>query len=98
MVRAIGEQFGEFRIAPNFQVHVLSSLFFRHKTAFIIGRVLNGDRSLLVIPIVHGPSGGLALDAVLLDKEQVLILFSFSHSYFLVDGDPVGLRHLSCVT
>ncbi len=86
VVRAIGEQFGEFRIAPNFQVHVLSSLFFRHKTAFIIGRVLNGDRSYpLVIPIVHGPSGGLALDAVLLDKEQVLILFSFSHSYFLVD-------------
>ena len=80
-------------------VHVLSSLFFRHKTAFIIGRVLNGDRSYpLVIPIVHGPSGGLALDAVLLDKEQVLILFSFSHSYFWSTWRSRRPTSPSCVT
>lgn len=86
VVRAVTEHLGDFRIAPNFQVHVLSSLFFRNKTAFIIGRILNGDHSYpLAIPIVHAPSGKLALDAVLMRMEQLLILFSFAHAYFMVD-------------
>ncbi|MBF6992679.1 MULTISPECIES: bifunctional isocitrate dehydrogenase kinase/phosphatase [Cupriavidus] len=86
VVRAVGEHFGDFRTAPNFQIHTLSSLFYRNKSAFIIGRILNGDRTFpLAIPIVHGPSGKLVLDSVLLKKEQLLILFSFTHSYFMVD-------------
>ncbi|SOY39758.1 Isocitrate dehydrogenase kinase/phosphatase [Cupriavidus taiwanensis] len=86
VVRAVGEHFGDLRIAPNFQIHTLSSLFFRNKAAFIIGRILNGDRTFpLAIPILHGPSGKLVLDTVLLKKEQLLILFSFTHSYFMVD-------------
>ncbi|SPA36451.1 isocitrate dehydrogenase kinase/phosphatase [Cupriavidus taiwanensis] len=86
VVRAVGEHFGDFRIAPNFQIHTLSSLFFRNKAAFIIGRIVNGDRTFpLAIPILHGPSGKLVLDTVLLKKEQLLILFSFTHSYFMVD-------------
>lgn len=86
VLRAIDEHFGEFRIAPNFQVHTLSSLFFRNKSAFIIGRVLNGDQTYpMVIPIIHGPSGKLVLDTVLLRQSQLLILFSFAHAYFMVD-------------
>lgn len=86
VVRAVCEHFGDLRIAPNFQIHTLSSLFFRNKSAFIIGRIVNGDRTFpLAIPIVHGPSGKLMLDTVLLKKEQLLILFSFTHSYFMVD-------------
>ncbi|RDK09825.1 bifunctional isocitrate dehydrogenase kinase/phosphatase [Cupriavidus lacunae] len=86
VVRAVSEHFGDLRIAPNFQVHTLSSLFFRNKSAYIIGRILNGDRTFpLAIPILHGPGGKLTLDTVLLEKEQLLILFSFTHSYFMVD-------------
>ncbi|MGO4611139.1 isocitrate dehydrogenase kinase/phosphatase AceK regulatory subunit, partial [Variovorax sp. 2RAF20] len=39
----------------------------------------------LAIPIIHGPSGKLMLDTVLLRQEQLLILFSFAHAYFMVD-------------
>ncbi len=86
VLRAIDEHAGDFRVAPNFQVHTLSSLFFRNKTAFIIGRVLNGDQTWpMAIPVVHGPSGKLVLDTVLLRPEQLLVLFSFAHAYFLVD-------------
>jgi len=86
VARAITEHFGEFRIAPNFQVHTLSSLFFRNKTAFVIGRVINGDHTYpLVVPIIHAASGKLVLDTVLLHREQILILFSFAHAYFMVD-------------
>lgn len=86
VLRAIDEHFGEFSTAPNFQVHTLSSLFFRNKSAFIIGRVINGDHTYpMVIPVIHGASGKLVLDTVLLRPEQLLILFSFAHAYFMVD-------------
>src|SRR5690606_32240862 len=86
VVRAVTEHLGDFRIAPNFQIHVLSSLFFRNKSAFIIGRLLNGDRTYpLAIPIVHGPPGKLALDTALLRTVQLLLLFSFAHPYCMVD-------------
>lgn len=86
VLRAIEAHHGEFRIAPNFQVHTLSSLFFRNKSAFIVGRMVNGDRTYpLVIPILHGQSGRLVLDTVLLSASQILVLFSFAHAYFMVD-------------
>ena len=37
------------------------------------------------VPMRHAQPGLLALDAVLLTREQLLIIFSFAHSYFLVD-------------
>jgi isocitrate dehydrogenase kinase/phosphatase len=86
LMRAITEAFGEFKAAPNFQIHVLSSLFFRNKAAYIVGRIINGDLVIpFVVPVRHASPGLLALDTVLLQREQVLIIFSFSHSYFLVD-------------
>jgi isocitrate dehydrogenase kinase/phosphatase len=85
-LQAIRETFGTFNEAANFQVHVLSSLFFRNKAAYIIGRIINGELVLpFVVPIRHVRPGVLALDTVLLKREQLLIIFSFSHSYFLVD-------------
>ncbi len=80
------DNFGVVEPKPNFQIHVLSSLFFRHKGAYIVGRIINGDLlAPFVVPIRHVDAGRLALDTVLLGTEQLLILFSFSHSYFLVD-------------
>ncbi|EIP89730.1 bifunctional isocitrate dehydrogenase kinase/phosphatase protein [Burkholderia humptydooensis MSMB43] len=70
----------------NFQIHVLSSLFYRNKTAYVVGRIINGDRVLpFAMPIRHVRAGLLALDTVLLRRDQLKIIFSFSHSYFLVD-------------
>ncbi|KWO75180.1 bifunctional isocitrate dehydrogenase kinase/phosphatase [Burkholderia ubonensis] len=86
VMQAIHDEFGRFDEAQNFQIHVLSSLFFRNKTAYVIGRIINGDRVLpFGVPIRHTRPGLLALDAVLLRRDQLQIIFSFSHSYFLVD-------------
>ncbi|MFK4440403.1 isocitrate dehydrogenase kinase/phosphatase [Caballeronia udeis] len=86
LMQAINEAFGEFKAAPNFQIHVLSSLFFRNKAAYIVGRIINGDLVVpFAVPVRHASPGLLALDTVLLQREQLLIIFSFSHSYFLVD-------------
>jgi isocitrate dehydrogenase kinase/phosphatase len=88
IIDAIHDTYGPFSEAFNFQVHVLSSLFFRNKAAYIIGRIINGEVLLpFAVPIRHAKPGLLALDTVLLKREQLQIIFSFSHSYFLVDMD-----------
>jgi len=87
VIQSFRDNFGTFNNeAPNFQIHVLSSLFFRNKAAYIIGRVINGDAMVpFALPIHHVRPGLLAVDALLCRRDQLLIIFSFSHSYFLVD-------------
>jgi len=86
VIQALHDNFGTFNEAPNFQIHVLSSLFFRNKAAYIIGRIINGDMMVpFALPVHYVKPGLLALDALLCKRDQLLIIFSFAHSYFLVD-------------
>ncbi|RQR34747.1 MULTISPECIES: bifunctional isocitrate dehydrogenase kinase/phosphatase [unclassified Burkholderia] len=98
VMQAITDEFGQFDAAPNFQIHVLSSLFFRNKSAYIVGRIINADRLLpFAVPIRHVRPGLLALDTVLLRRDLLQIIFSFSHSYFLVDmGVPSAYVDFLC--
>ena len=78
--------FGGEELEPNHQIQVLSSLFFRNKGAYIVGKGINGAREYpFVVPILHNRNGELILDTVLFDKEQIIILFSFTRAYFQVD-------------
>lgn len=73
----------------NFQVQVLSSLFFRDMGAYVVGRLLNGNQQTPFVACVrHAPSGrGLLVDALLLKPEHLAALFSLSRAYFIVDMD-----------
>ncbi len=73
----------------NFQVQLLSSLFFRDVGAYVVGRLLNGNHQTpFVACIRHAPSGaGLYVDALLLKGEHLAALFSLSRAYFIVDMD-----------
>jgi isocitrate dehydrogenase kinase/phosphatase len=76
------------RVEPNQQLQVLSSLFFRNKGAYIVGRAVNGAREYpFVVPILHDDErpGTLVLDTVLTDPDQIVVLFSFTRAYFMVD-------------
>ena len=78
--------FGGTRLEPNHQIQVLSSLFYRNKGAYIVGKGINGSREFpFVVPILHNRNGELILDTVLFDHEHITILFSFTRAYFLVD-------------
>jgi isocitrate dehydrogenase kinase/phosphatase len=82
----MAEKFSPDRAEPNQQLQVLSNLFFRNKGAYIVGRAINGAREYpFVIPVLHDSQGTLVLDTVLTEPEQVLILFSFTRAYFMVD-------------
>ena len=70
----------------NHQLQILSSLFFRNRTAYIVGRILNGYHLWpFVVPIKYDAEGKLYLDALLLDQDQIALLFSANRAYFLVD-------------
>jgi len=86
VIAAIREEYGDFETKTNFQVHVLSSLYFRNQAANVIGRIINGDQIMpFVLPIRHTTAGRLVIDTALLKREQLQILFGFSYAYFLVD-------------
>ena len=74
------------RIAPDCQINVLGTLFFRNKGAYIIGRLVNlGSVFPFAIPLVRTPAGQVRLDAWLRDEDDLSTLFSFTRAYFLVD-------------
>ncbi len=72
--------------STDFQIHALSTLFFRNKTAYIMGRIINGEKIFpLVLALMHNAKGQLVIDGILLSEVHLRLIFSFTHSYFLVD-------------
>jgi isocitrate dehydrogenase kinase/phosphatase len=74
------------RLRANFQVQVLSSLFYRNKGAYVVGKLINGFKEVpFALPILHNAQGELVIDALLTGEDELLILFSFARAYFMVD-------------
>ena len=86
VLAALLAELGDFQVRANFQIQVLSSLFFRNKGAYVVGKVVNGFRELpFALPILHNEAGQLTIDAALFGEDDLLLLFSFARAYFLVD-------------
>ena len=86
VVQAMLSELGGFKPRANCQVQVLSSLFFRNKGAYIVGRIINGDTETpLALPILHGAGGRLHIDAALFGEDALLMIFSYARAYFMVD-------------
>ncbi len=70
-----------------YSIDVVSSVFYRNKEAYIVGRlVVDGRAFPMVIPLAHGDAG-IRAETVLLHESEASILFSFAYSYFFVDVD-----------
>ena len=93
VLAALLRQLGDWRLRANFQVQVLSSLFYRNKGAYLVGKVINGFNEMpFALPIVHispAPdrphSGRLTIDAALFGEDDLQLIFSFARAYFMVD-------------
>jgi isocitrate dehydrogenase kinase/phosphatase len=66
------------------RIHMLRQPFFRDAGAYLIGSMQWQDRRLPLVFAIVNRNRGLAVDALLLKKEQLRILFSFSRDYFHV--------------
>lgn len=86
-------------VLPQFQgdgselrVDILESVFYRNKGAYLVGRVVQkGRRIPLILPLLHNEAGGIYVDSVIFEPDDVSIIFSFTRSYFMVDA-PIPSR------
>ena len=86
VARAMRRELAGDKARPNFQLQVLSNLFFRNKGAYLVGKLINGFREIpFALPILHRTPGTVHVDAALFGEDDLAILFSFSRAYFMVD-------------
>ena len=87
VVRAMMGKLGDAKLRANFQIQVLTGLFFRNKGADVVGKLINGFNEYpFALPILHTKSGErLLIDAALFGEDDLLVLFSFARAYFMVD-------------
>ena len=54
VARAMNERLGDVKLRANFQIQVLSGLFFRNKGAYVVGKIINGFGEIpFALPILH---------------------------------------------
>jgi isocitrate dehydrogenase kinase/phosphatase len=83
---AIGNRLNQVKLRANFQIQVLSSLFFRNKGCYVVGKIINGFNELpFALPILHNKQGKLIIDACLFGEDDLQALFSFARAYFMVE-------------
>ncbi len=86
VLEAINARLQQVTLRANFQIQVLSSLFFRNKGAYVVGKIINGFNEVpLALPILHNRAGKLMIDACLFGEDDLQALFSFARAYFMVD-------------
>ena len=84
--QAMQAELGHVTLRANFQIQVLSGLFFRNKGCYIIGKLINGFNAFaFALPVLHNKSGALIIDTALFGEDDLLMLFSFARAYFMVD-------------
>ncbi|SFU68607.1 bifunctional isocitrate dehydrogenase kinase/phosphatase [Halomonas korlensis] len=72
--------------APDAEIELLKSVFYRNKGAYLVGRIKGGGEQVpLVLPVLHDDGKGLHLDTVIIEPDEVSIIFSFTRAYFQVN-------------
>jgi isocitrate dehydrogenase kinase/phosphatase len=85
VLKAVKTELGEQRFRANFQIQVLSSLFYRNKGAYLVGKIINGFQEIpFAMPILHTLQKKLVIDTILFGEADLSILFSFARAYFMV--------------
>ncbi|MGP1630563.1 MAG: bifunctional isocitrate dehydrogenase kinase/phosphatase, partial [Giesbergeria sp.] len=86
VLQALQTRLHQVKLRANFQIQVLSSLFYRNKGAYLVGKIINGYNEVpFALPILHNTEGKLFIDAALFGEDDLQMLFSFARAYFMVD-------------
>ncbi len=92
--QALEVRLGNATVRANFQIQVLTGLFFRNKGCYIVGKMINGFNEFpFALPVLHTKTPKdasnytprLVIDAALFGEDDLLLLFSFARAYFMVD-------------
>jgi len=92
ILRVVRKHIGEWpKGEANSQIQVLYSPFYRNKTAYIIGKAINGYQEYPFALVIRHVNKSLHVDALILDPWRISLLFSLSRAYFMVDMEvPSG--------
>ena len=71
-------------------IEVISSVFYRSKGAYLVGRIVSADGTMPLTLALHHDPQGIYVDAALFTADEVSIIFSFTYSYFHVEVDRPG--------
>eukprot|EP01031_Cornospumella_fuschlensis_P050767 gene50767-62088_t len=86
VVQELRSRYADVKLRANFQIQVLTSLFFRNKGAYVVGKIINGFNEVpFALPILHNRDSKLVIDACLFGEDDLQALFSFARAYFMVD-------------
>jgi isocitrate dehydrogenase kinase/phosphatase len=86
VVAATRAEMGRFKPRANFQIQVLSSLFYRNKGAYVVGKIINGFvETPFALPVIHAEGGRFVIDTALFGEDDLLMIFSYARAYFMVD-------------
>jgi isocitrate dehydrogenase kinase/phosphatase len=69
------------------RAQIVTQIFYRGRRAYLVGKIYAGAHTLPLILALQNEGQGVYVDAVLLDEDDVSILFSFTRSYFFVQAD-----------
>jgi isocitrate dehydrogenase kinase/phosphatase len=68
------------------RVEMITSVFYRGKDAYLIGRIFHGSEQFPLVIALLNKAAGIVVDAILLDENEVSILYSFIWFYFYVNS------------
>lgn len=72
-------------VLQDVRIDLLEFPFFRNKAAYLIGRVVHGDKCHpLILPLLNQGDEGIIVDALLTEVNEAKSVFSFARAYFLV--------------
>ncbi|MBU6376891.1 MAG: bifunctional isocitrate dehydrogenase kinase/phosphatase [Gammaproteobacteria bacterium] len=70
-------------------IEVLRPLFFQSTRAYLVGQVVSAGARLPLLLALQNTERGLFVDTVMLDEDELSIVFGFTRSYFHVDLERV---------
>jgi isocitrate dehydrogenase kinase/phosphatase len=84
--RALREKLNQQQLADVTAVEMLKPVFYRGKAAYLIGRICLPEETLpFVIALMVSETKQLAVDALLMDRKDLSVIFGFARSYFMAD-------------
>ncbi len=68
------------------RAQIVTQIFYRGRRAYFVGKIYSGAHTLPLILALQNDARGIYVDAVLIDEDDISILFSFTRSYFFVQA------------
>ncbi|WP_163833510.1 bifunctional isocitrate dehydrogenase kinase/phosphatase [Spartinivicinus ruber] len=86
IIYCIKQEMGEaFASETASHVDIIKSVFYRNKAAYLVGRIITEKQvKPFVLPLLNNGQGAAYVDTLIMDPDEVSIIFSFTRSYFMV--------------